>query len=201
MIFRYWLIHTILFQMVKRAASPEGSRRMKRRAAKLRRTKEETKELPIPPLVPMKCHLVQTRIRHKTAFLHLWQSSALRKNQWPDQTGECERSQLQQLRGGLTKGPAVSASKQVCHCACCLILGKLLNWKLVQIWLHLSFQVLPREKLSDNFLAMHHPKMLPGVWFLANVYLAKTESRYWSFQRSKQLWNSLDHSDQYNGLD
>ena len=40
---------------------------------------------------------------------------------------------------------------------------KLLKWKLVQIWLHLSFQVLPREKLSDNFLAMHHPKMLPGV--------------------------------------
>ena len=67
---------------------------------------------------------------------------------------------------------------------------KLLKWKLVQIWFHLSFQVLPREKLSDNFLAMHHPKMLPGVWFLANVYLAKTESRYWSFQRSKQLWNS-----------
>ena len=40
---------------------------------------------------------------------------------------------------------------------------KLLKWKLVQIWLHLSFQVLPREKLSDNFLAMHHPKMLLGV--------------------------------------
>ena len=40
---------------------------------------------------------------------------------------------------------------------------KLLKWKLVQIWLHLSYQVLPREKLSDNFLAMHHPKMLPGV--------------------------------------
>ena len=43
---------------------------------------------------------------------------------------------------------------------------KLLKWKLVQIWLHLSFQVLPREKLSDNFLAMHHPKMLPGCDFL-----------------------------------
>ena len=175
MIFRYWLIHTILFQMVKRAASPEGSRRIKRRAAKLRRTKEETKELPIPPLVPMKCHLVQTRIRHKTAFLHLWQSSALRKNQWPDQTGECERSQLQQLRGGLTKGPAVSASKQVCHCACCLILGKLLNWKLVQILLHLSFQVwLEVEKLSDNFLANANASLNEDSWFVVNIYQDKS---------------------------